>query len=240
DRLWLGDILRRAGYAVEMATTGATAVELCRERRFDAMCLDLLLPDTSGLDVLRAIRSQPLNQTTPVIVVTVVEEKGTLGFLVHDFLTKPVDPHRLTASLERADVTPGGSRPILVVDPDPSALALARAALEPAGYRVFCAADGEEALQAAREISPAAVVVELHLDGPIDGFELLEKLRRSAGGREQSVIVWSAADPEPDARRRLRALAESVLVKEDQAASLLAELSRLVPVRLRQQGSPHG
>ena len=54
----LVDALAKAGYAVEVAATGAEAIARCRERSFDAITLDLLLPDISGLDVLAALRAE--------------------------------------------------------------------------------------------------------------------------------------------------------------------------------------
>src|SRR6185503_15116124 len=56
DHALLVQSLIQAGYAVEAATTGAKALALCAERRFDALTLDLLLPDMSGQDVLARIR----------------------------------------------------------------------------------------------------------------------------------------------------------------------------------------
>jgi CheY-like chemotaxis protein len=61
----------------------------------------------SGLQVLQAIRSEDKNRDVPVIVVTVVAEKGAVAaFAVHDILPKPIDGEQLLRSLKRA----GGSR----------------------------------------------------------------------------------------------------------------------------------
>src|SRR4029077_10976920 len=109
------------GYAVESVTTVAAARERCREQRFDAITLDLLLPDGSGLDVLQAVRAGGLNVATPVIVVTVVAEKGVAaGFHIDDMLVKPVHGDELLSSLQRAQLPPDHVRPILVVDDDPA------------------------------------------------------------------------------------------------------------------------
>jgi len=65
-----------AGYAVESVATAAAAIARCRERRFDAITLDLFLPDGNGLDVLKTLRAPGPNRDTAVIIVTVVAEKG--------------------------------------------------------------------------------------------------------------------------------------------------------------------
>jgi PAS domain S-box-containing protein len=113
DRAWLVRALGLAGYAVESAETGADAIERVRAQRFDAITLDLLLPDMSGLDVLRELRAGGLSADVPVIVVTVVTEKGVAaGFRVDDVLTKPVRAEDLIASLTRAGVPPRSGRSV--------------------------------------------------------------------------------------------------------------------------------
>ena len=57
DRAWLLQTLAKAGYSAEGVASGAEAVRRAREQAFDAITLDLLLPDMSARDVLRAIRA---------------------------------------------------------------------------------------------------------------------------------------------------------------------------------------
>ena len=110
DRGWLVQTLTEAGYRVESAATATEALIQCRQRRFDAITLDLLLPDMSGWDVLRAIRSEGRNQAVPVVVVTVVAEKGVgTGFAIQDFVAKPIQAEELLASVKRAAIAPNVS-----------------------------------------------------------------------------------------------------------------------------------
>jgi signal transduction histidine kinase/CheY-like chemotaxis protein len=106
QRAWLGRALTEAGYSIDVAATGAEALKRCRERAYDAIMLDLLLPDMTGWDLLRAIRGGGPSHETPVIVLTVVAEKTGPGLAVQDFLIKPVQPGDLLASLARVGVTP--------------------------------------------------------------------------------------------------------------------------------------
>lgn len=102
DQAWLAQALRSAGFAVEVAATGGEALDQCRGRTFDLVTLDLLLPDLSGWDVLKAIRSEGANPDVPVIVITLVTEKRVgLGFPIQDMLSKPVRLEELFAVLER-------------------------------------------------------------------------------------------------------------------------------------------
>jgi PAS domain S-box-containing protein len=107
DRRWLRHSLTRAGYAVEWVATGFHAIERVGRQRYDAITVDLLLPDVSGRDVLRAIRTEGPNTATPVIVITVVADQGVgAGFRVSDFLVKPVEAGSVVDAVRRAISAP--------------------------------------------------------------------------------------------------------------------------------------
>ena len=103
-RAMLRKALERAGYSVDEAPDGNSAIEKVRSRRYQVVLTDLKLPGSSGLDVLReARRAEP---TLPVILVTAygsVEEAVTaMKEGAFDFIQKPVDLDHLRLLLERA------------------------------------------------------------------------------------------------------------------------------------------
>jgi signal transduction histidine kinase/DNA-binding response OmpR family regulator len=230
DQGVLIDTLTKAGYAVETAATGAQALAKTRQQTFDAITLDLLLPDMNGLDVLRAIRSEVANRDVPIIVITVVAVHGAVaGFAVHDFLTKPFDPSALVVSLERAGVGSVGSN-VLVVDDDPGSRQLMAATLGPLGYVAHCVPSGAIGLERAREHPPDAVVLDLMMP-EMDGFQFLEQFRQLPRCRRIPVIVWTAKNLSVDEFTRLRASAQGVVAKNgNPATTLVEELKTFLPV----------
>ena len=106
DRELIASTLAGVGYGFEIARTGKDALARCQERPFDAVTLDLLLPDMSGLDVLDTLRVRGWLRDTPVIVVTIVPEVKT-AMSVTEILRKPLDGGALLSALERAGVRPG-------------------------------------------------------------------------------------------------------------------------------------
>jgi CheY-like chemotaxis protein len=103
--LILARMLQNAGYEVETAATSTEAVAKCRERRFDAITLDLLLPDGSGDQALAQIRSLQNYRETPVIVVSVIDRKDVaISYGIQGFLTKPVGQKELVAALEHSGI----------------------------------------------------------------------------------------------------------------------------------------
>ncbi len=100
----LQDLLHHDGYAVMVAGTVAGALELVRAHRFNAIILDLGLPDGDGIEVLK--ESQRLDPSLPVVIVTAhISQDRTVGSLVEGafaYLTKPYDREELRHILRRA------------------------------------------------------------------------------------------------------------------------------------------
>jgi PAS domain S-box-containing protein len=225
-----GAILARtlvcAGYGVQVVTTGEEALARLRARHFDAITLDLLLPDANVLELLPWIRATPGHADVPIIVVTVVREKGAVGgFEVHDVLQKPLVPEQLLESLARAHVLPQVSPSVMVVDDDLRALKLAGAVLSSAGYQIAACSTGALALHEAAAHMPAAVVLDLEMP-EMDGFEFLARFRAMEGSGAVPVIIWTIKETTLEQRALLRASAQAVMSKEGGSAALAAELER--------------
>jgi len=92
--------LRGAGYEVETAETAATALAAAAMRPPEAVILDLVLPDGTGTDVCRELRTW---SSAPVIVLSAVgEEREKVAALdagADDYVTKPVGIDELLARL---------------------------------------------------------------------------------------------------------------------------------------------
>lgn len=92
------------GYAVEIAYTGTDGLIKYREKVWDLVLLDLMLPGLNGLDVLRRIRATEAD--TPVILLTAksdLEDKVTgLDLGANDYVTKPFEIEELLARVRTA------------------------------------------------------------------------------------------------------------------------------------------
>lgn len=230
DRAQLVDTLSRAGFSVEAVATGADAIARCEARAFAAITLDLLLPDESGLDVLRQIRERGRNPDVPVIVVTVVAERHALaGHLVCDILSKPLDAGALLGTLRRAGIQPGEEGRVLVVDDDETAVRLAQIALESQGFHVEGYTDPTLGLASAAARRPSAIVLDLVMPG-LDGFDFLDELRRTRNNQTTPVIVWTSKELSAAERERLTETARSVLQKGPGTDALVSELQSALMV----------
>jgi two-component system OmpR family response regulator len=113
--------LRYEGWNIDTAGDGATALAAARARRPDVVVLDVMLPDMSGLDVLRKLRQQ--NPLLPVLLLTAKDavEDRIAGLTAggDDYVTKPFSLEevvlRLRALLRRTGVTTENSGAQIVV-----------------------------------------------------------------------------------------------------------------------------
>ncbi len=230
DREVLVAALNEAGFLAEIATTGAEAIARCRERSFDAVTIDLMLPDMSGLDLVGTLRGEPRMRTVPVIVVTVIPDaKLVAGFAVNDVLRKPLEPSSLLAALERAGVRaerPGG---ILVVDDDLGALRLMDATLASLGFAAITRSTGQSGLEAATKLQPTAVVLDLVMPG-MDGVEFLDRFRRIPQHLRTPVLIWTMKDLTAAEQEHLRQTAQGIVTKHgNTASSVVEQLRALLP-----------
>ncbi|MGI8606154.1 MAG: response regulator transcription factor [Gaiellaceae bacterium] len=111
-----------------------------------------------------------------------------------------------------------GSRPlVLVADDDKDILQLLRLRLELWGYGVVQAANGVQALELARELEPALVILDVMMPG-LDGLHVAQELR--AGNSRIPIILLTARIQETDVEAGLEAGADAYLGKPFDAADL--------------------
>ncbi len=94
------DYLGEAGFSATISGTGQGGIALHKQRNFDAIILDLMLPDTDGLEVCRKLR---VNDTVPILMLTAkgdpMDRVVGLELGADDYLPKPFEPRELLARL---------------------------------------------------------------------------------------------------------------------------------------------
>lgn len=132
--------LERESYRVTSAAGGNAGLEELRREPPDLLILDLMLPETSGLDVCRAVRSDPALASLPVIMLTARSEEVDvitgIELGADDYITKPFSPRQLVARvgavLRRAH-RDGGAAPAAGAD---EILRIGGLTIDPAAHRV--------------------------------------------------------------------------------------------------------
>jgi DNA-binding response OmpR family regulator len=96
----LGEYLGQAGFRIKVVALGEAALQQVAETLYDAVVLDLMLPDMDGLDVCRQLRTR---SDTPVLMLTArgdaIDRIIGLELGADDYLPKPFEPRELLARL---------------------------------------------------------------------------------------------------------------------------------------------
>lgn len=144
--------LKLVGFAVDGVATVSDATEALAGDTFDAVVLDRMLPDGSGLDVIKAIRRA--GNTTPVLLLTAKDEVGDridgLDAGADDYLGKPFDLDEVAARLRAITRRSGGRAS--------SELIVRGLKLDPASMLVKC--EGVDVSLSRREFSILHALME--------------------------------------------------------------------------------
>lgn len=109
-------ILERQQMQVTRVADGRSALKLIDEgHACDAVLLDLMLPQTSGMEVLAHMKKHPLWAARPVLVLSALDDAASMARALaagaSAYLTKPFDPEELLTRLRQCLGTPvGGQR----------------------------------------------------------------------------------------------------------------------------------
>jgi PAS domain S-box-containing protein len=187
----LSATLSREGYHLQHARDGEEALEIMRKSPPDIVTLDVMMPKIDGWSVLGIMKSDPLLQNIPVIMLTIVDDRN-LGFSLgaSEFMTKPIDRTRLIGLIQQFTSTKDAV--VLIVDDDPDVRGIIRQAVEGVGLIPAEAGNGRAALDWL-EKNPAPSLILLDLMMPeVDGFEFLVKLRQRPQSLDIPVVVLTA------------------------------------------------
>jgi signal transduction histidine kinase/DNA-binding response OmpR family regulator len=223
----LAATVRREGYRVIAATDGEAALALAREWHPDVVTLDVLMPRMDGWAVLTAFKSDPELAEIPVIIVSVLADRGIAVSLgAAEFLTKPIDRARLAATIRQHVY---GSGVVLVVDDEGESRSLARRHLDRLGWEVAEAEDGGSALLwLSQNPRPAMILLDLVVPG-MNGFAFLEEITRHTDWRGIPIVILTAMPLGAAERELLAGRTREVIAK---GADDLAQVLRRILVRL--------
>ena len=100
------EMMRVSGYRVVKTSKSAPAIEMMTVEKPDVILLDIMMPEISGLDIMRYMRGDPMLANIPVVVITAkgmpADIKNGMEAGASSYLTKPVGFLDLKEAVERA------------------------------------------------------------------------------------------------------------------------------------------
>jgi PAS domain S-box-containing protein len=205
--------LQPKGFTVIGLSDPAKAKERAKQLKPFAITLDIMMPGYDGWQVLTDLKSSAETREIPVVVCSIVEdeEKGfSLG--AADYLVKPILEEDLLSALDRLNGD-GSIREVLVIDDDPNDLRLlGKMITEQGRYKAVLAEGGPAGWNSIKAKLPHAIVLDLFMP-EMDGFTILEQLRKDEKFRSIPVIVITGADLTNEQQKQLDDLGQRLLQK---------------------------
>ncbi|WP_339522856.1 response regulator [Pseudomonas sp. EA_35y_Pfl2_R111] len=211
------------GFASVHCRSGVQALSVLQSERFSAVILDILLPDISGWQLFRRLRSQASHRSTPVHIISCVPQPVDWNDDGTRYLVKPIqraDLEQVFVDLQQIDQLPA-QRLLLVEDVEVEREHY-REHLEQLGFTVQACARADEAQQAYADGVFSALVIDLDLPDQ-DGFELLESFNRQRPLNGTRVVINTGVDVTRQAFQRLRRYSAVVVHKHGEDMQALSE-----------------
>ena len=250
-RMDLRTALSTAGFLVTTCGTIESAQSWLASHSFALAILDVLLPDGSGISLLKQIRESAKLQSTAVIVLSKMSEVSSrvhgLRLGADHYIGKPYDRDSFVrVAKELLQRTPASAmssstrevnnkKKLLVVDDSPTFINSLAAVLRKDGYEVVMAYSGEEAIELLTVQIFDGLLIDLVLPG-IDGIETCRRLRAKTGMDQTSIIVMTASENPGTRTRALAAGADELSIKSADFRMLTTQLLCLL-VTKRQSSS---
>ncbi len=204
---------------VHRAYGGREALDILDREEIDLVVLDLMMPEISGFEVLRVVRTGARNRSVPVVILTAKslsqEERRALEPAVSAVLEKSeCDQQQVLAAVSQAlrrpslgkikeaplmppstPVSASSESTILIVEDEANQRELYRLYLEDAGFAVLEASDGEQALRVLSNTKADLVLLDIQMP-TMNGIEFLERLSETQESLIPVLVVSGRSTPE--------------------------------------------
>ncbi|MET0528919.1 MAG: response regulator, partial [Microvirga sp.] len=216
------ELAREQGFKGLIAMDGAAALALAHRYKPHAITLDIGLPDMDGWALLDLLKHDPRTRHVPIHVISVDDQKkrglkaGAFGFL-----EKPVDRDALMTALNKTKdfIDRPVKKLILVEDDDNQRMSISEL-MKSEKVDVTAVGTAEGALETIQARQFDCAVVDLGLPD-LPGAELIERIRKTKGGEDLPIIIYTGQDLSKTEERKLEQIAATVIVKGEGSSERL-------------------
>jgi CheY-like chemotaxis protein len=210
----LFDLAHELGYRCLVALDAREATELVAQQLPDAVLLDILLPDETGLAVLEKLKADPRTRHLPVHILSGedrVEPALQLGAI--GYARKPATREQLQDVFSRLEEKLSQKvKRVLLVEDDPRQQQSVKALIGDGDVEIVAVAQGDEALRALNESVFDCMVIDLKLPD-MTGQQLLERMAKGESKSFPPVIVYTGRNLTRDEEAELMRYSRSIIIK---------------------------
>jgi DNA-binding response OmpR family regulator len=220
----LDDAFRAAGWTTVLCSSASAARDALARGRFDAIILDPLLYDDSGVDVARALTAHPETAGVPIMLLSteaeIGERVGGLPAGAVEFVGKPYDR---SAIVSRAQHRTARRSTILAVDDSRTYLDVLTRQLRRDGHDVVPVESGEDALDLLRVRSVDCILLDMLMPG-MSGQDVCRRIKDAPAWRTIPVIMLTGREDRAAIVDSLNAGADDYVSKSGDFEVLRARL----------------
>lgn len=210
------------GFSSVHCRTGLQALGLLQQESFNAVILDILLPDLSGWQLFRRLRAQPTHRHTPVHIISCVPQPVGWNDDGTRYLVKPIGRDDLEQVFLELQHGMQQEQAVLLVEDVEVEREHYRKQLTELGFQVVACADGEQARAAYAQGQFCALVIDLDLPDQ-DGFALLDSLNQLRPLQGTRVVINTGVDVTQQTLQRLRRYSAVVVRKQGDDTEALCQ-----------------
>ncbi len=218
----LSNYLNKWGYSPTIVHTSEQTLEQIEKFQYLAIILDIEIPTTNGLELLKKIHENANSKNTPVIVCSVEpeEQKAYLMGAV-EYFVKPINYNFLVEVLTSYKLRKDSN--VLCVDDDYPTLNLVKQAIETAGYRAIAENISANVMDRIQNIDVDLAIVDLDMPYP-NGFELIKLIKSQEKFARLPIIIYTGKDNYQEDLKKIDGLFEELLDKRSTNIEDLADV----------------
>lgn len=225
----LTNYLNKWGYSPVIVNNELQAFNSIEKEELLAVILDIEIPDTNGLELLKRIHEHPRTKNTPVIVCSIEPEKQKAFMMgAVEYFVKPINYNFLVEVLTNYKLRKNSR--ILCVDDDLPTLNLIKQAIESSGFIAVAEHISANVMNSIKDKDIDLAIIDLDMPAP-NGFELIKLIKSEKKFTNLPIIIYTGKENYRDDLSKIEGMFEELLDKrstniEDLAGTINAMINR--------------
>ena len=229
----LSNYLQKWGYEPTIVNSAGQTLQVVEKENYLAILMDIVLPDSNGLELLQKLRDIPQTKRTPVVICS-VEAEQQKAFLMGavEYFVKPINYKYLVEVLTHYKLRKDSN--ILIVDDDVPTLKLLKDSVEQAGFNAIAESHSSKVIGMIENINLDIAIIDLDMP-EIDGFELIKLIKSKPNFAKLPIIIYTGKENYQDDLQKIDGLFEELLLK---SSSNIEDLQNIVSSMIDRYDEP--
>lgn len=217
----LSNYLYKWGYEPTIVNSAHQTKLIIEKESFLAILMDIVLPDSSGFELLKELRENRATKFTPVIVCS-VETEQQKAFLMGavEYFVKPIQYKYLVEVLMSYKLKKDST--VLIVDDDVPTLNLIKQAVEQVGVNALAESHSSKVMDLIENKSLDLAIIDLDMP-EVNGFELIKMVKLNPHFGKLPVIIYTGKENYQEDLKKIDGLFQELLNKKSTNIEDLAE-----------------